>query len=125
MSEIASELHSYLKEYPEAILIREEALQGATKGTIKTIAILHKVVGLSDLYAWASGQREFKEISPRTVKRLITGNANAEKEEVASAQTKYVGEQTYDSDDESDSVACGIAWLILNKYIERKKEEEG
>lgn len=83
LGEIAHELHVYLKEYPEATLIREEALYSTTKGTVKTVAVLHKVVGVSDLYAWASDGREFQEISPLTVKKLITGNAKAEKEEVA------------------------------------------
>lgn len=83
LSEIAHELHVYLKEYPDATLIREEALYASTKGTIKTVAVLHKVVGVSDLYAWACDGREFQEISPLTIKKLITGNAKAEKEEVA------------------------------------------
>ena len=85
LGEIAHELHCYMKEYPEAVLIREEALYASTKGTAKTVAILHKVVGVSDLYAWASGNREFYDISPLTIKKLITGNAKAEKEEVAAA----------------------------------------
>lgn len=122
LGEIAHELHTYLAEYPNAVLVREEALQGATKGTIKTIAVLHKVVGISDLYGWASGNREFCEISPRTIKRLVTGNANAEKEEVAKCQEKYVGKQEYEVDDCSDAVATGIAWLIQKGYIEKKDE---
>lgn len=71
------------------------------------------------MYGWASGNREFQEVSPRTVKRLITGNANAEKEEVAQGLEKYVGKLEYACDDMSDAVAVGIAWLIQKKYIER------
>ena len=121
LSEIAHEIHSYLKDYPDAILVREEALYKATKGTIKTVAILHKVVGVCDLYGWASGNKEFNEISPRTVKRIITGNANAEKEEVAAGLEKYVGKLEYAVDDLSDAVAVGITWLIQKKYIIRIK----
>ena len=124
LSEIVHELHTYLKEYPDAILIREEALQGSTKGTVKTIAVLHKVVGVSDLYGWASGNREFDEIAPRTVKRLITGKPNAEKDEVAKGLEKYVGKLEYECDDMSDAVAVGIAWLIQKKYIEKLPEPE-
>lgn len=123
LGEIAHEIHSYLKDYPDAILVREEALYKATKGTIKTVAILHKVVGVCDLYGWASGNKEFNEISPRTVKRIITGNANAEKEEVAAGQEKYVGKIDYECDDESDAVAVGITWLIKKKYIEKIKPD--
>lgn len=123
LSEIAHELHTYLKEYPDAVLVREEALYKATKGTIKTVAVLHKVVGVSDLYGWASNNREFNEISPRTIKRLITGNPNAEKEEVAAGLEKYVGKLEYETDDESDAVAAGIAYLIQKKYIDKINPE--
>jgi len=49
----------------------------------KTIQVLHKVVGVADLYAWAVGQRTWEEIMPTTIKALLTGDKNAEKEVVA------------------------------------------
>ena len=60
---------------------------------------------------------EFYEIAPTTVKKLLTGSGKASKEEVAEALESYVDCQTYESDDESDALAVGIAWLILNKMI--------
>ena len=54
-------------------------------GTVKTVAVLHKVVGVSDLYGWATGNKEFEELSPTTIKRLVAGNKSASKEEVAAA----------------------------------------
>lgn len=120
LSEIAHELHTYLKEAPDAVLVREAALFSAVGGTVKTVAVLHKVVGISDLYAWATGQKEFEEISALTVKKLLTGDSKASKEEVAAALEKYVGKLKYETDDESDSVACGVAWLIRKKYIDQE-----
>ena len=132
LSEIAHELRRYLEAYPQAILIREAALVTAVLGTVKTVAILHKVVGLSDLYAWGFGNREFCEILPASVKAIVALANDASKEEVAKALEQYVGKQDYACDDESDAVAVGVAWLIQNHYQEyanyqkknKKKKEE-
>ena len=85
---------------------------------MKTIAVLHKVVGISDLYGWAANNKVFEELSPTTIKSLVARNKSASKEEVAAALEKYVGKQEYETDDASDAVAVGIAWLIKNKYLD-------
>ena len=46
------------------------------------------------------------------IKKLLTGNGKASKEEVAAALEKYVGQQNYAVSDESDAVAAGVAFLI-------------
>ena len=117
--EIAKELRSYQQEEPNATLIREEA-QAMVHFSAKTIQVLHKVVGVADQYAWACGQRVFEEIGPKRIKKLLTGDGNAEKTTVASALEKYVGKQQYDFDDMSDAVAVGVAWLLQNKMIDSK-----
>ena len=102
---------------PLAVLVREEALANiATSG--RTVQVLHKVVGVSDLYAWAFRGVEFEEISPKTVKKLVTNDANAEKEVVAAALEQFVGKYEYECDDESDAVAVGVAWLLQQGLIE-------
>ena len=88
----------------------------ATSG--KTVQVLSKVVGVSDLYAWGFGGKEFEDISPKTVKKLVANNDNAEKEEVANALEQFVGKRDYACDDESDAVAVGIAWLIRHGMID-------
>ena len=75
------------------------------------------------MYAWAFGEKEFEEIAPLSVKKSVTGNAKADKEEVARCLESYVGKLEYECDDESDAVAVGIAWLIQHGYIESKFEE--
>ena len=85
------------------------------------------MVGVSDLYAWALGHRKFTEIPPQTVKKAVTNNAKAEKEEVANALEQFVGKHDYACDDESDAVAVGIAHLIEqgmidSPYPEKKKK---
>lgn len=90
----------------------------------KTIQVLHKVVGVADLYAWANQEKVFEEISPKTVKRLVTGDPNAEKDEVAKALEAWVGKQDYACDDESDACAVGIAWLMQRGMIEPPFEKK-
>ena len=89
----------------------------------KTIQILHKVIGVTDLYAWACGNREFNELAPSTIKTTLTGNKDASKDDVAAALKPYVGEQEYATDDESDAVSVGIAWLIKEKMIDSQGPE--
>lgn len=114
LSEIAKELRGYLSSESDLILVRE-------KGFFKFAAetqVLCKVIGVTDLYAWAHGGLEFEELAPLAVKRLVTGNAKATKEDVAKCLEAYVGKLDYKCDDESDAVAVGVAWLIQHQYIE-------
>ena len=83
--EISRALNSYLRKYPDAILVRERALLIVIKGktSVRTISTLHKVVGVSDLCAWSFGKRTFQEVPPRTVKTLVAGDSKADKAAVA------------------------------------------
>ena len=108
-----------LRSQPDAELVREEALRkSGTSASGKVLSILNRVVGVSDLYAWAFGQRQFQEIEAVTVKKKITNDASAEKNEVAEALEQFVGKQEYACDDESDAVAVGIAWLMKQDMID-------
>lgn len=46
---------------------------------------LFKVVGVADLIAWQIRRADYKEISPSVVKKLLTGNGKASKDDVAMA----------------------------------------
>lgn len=104
---------------PLAIIVREAALdkQGGPRNS-RVIEVLHKVIGVVDLYAWALGNRTFDEIHPKTIKKLVANDQLAEKETVAAALKQFVGEREYACDDESDAVAVGIAWLIQKGMID-------
>lgn len=121
---------------PLSVIVREQALdkQGGPRNS-RVIEVLHKVVGVSDLYAWGLGGREFEEVHPKTIKKLVANDQLAEKDAVAAALTQFVGEREYACDDESDAVAVGIAWLIEQGMLDspypppekkttRKKKEE-
>lgn len=72
---------------------------------------LSKVVGIADLVAWQQKRATFYELAPAAIKKLLTGSGKATKDDVAAALERYVGKQYYATDDESDAVAAGIAWL--------------
>lgn len=48
---------------------------------------------------------------------MITGSGKASKQDVADSLERYVGKVQYSTDDESDAVAAGIAWLIGEGYL--------
>ena len=102
-----------------AVIVREQALdkQGGPRNS-RVIEVLHKVVGVSDLYAWGLGGRKFEEIHPKTIKKLVADDQLAEKDAVASALEQFVGKREYACDDESDAVAVGVAWLIENGMVD-------
>lgn len=126
MSEIAHELRRYLIANPIAEVVREQALdkQAGPRGS-RVLEVLHKVVGVSDLYAFGFGGRVFDEIHPKTIKKLVANNQLAEKDEVASALTQFVGEREYACDDESDAVAVGVAWLLQQGLIDNPYAKGG
>lgn len=52
-----------------------------------------------------------------TVKKLITGNAKATKEEIPVGLKKYIGDWNYSCDDESDAMAVAVAWLLKHGFL--------
>ncbi len=112
---ILSAILSFLEGLPDDIdiFVRERAFSRFPHET----QTLHKVVGVADLAAWRYSSDIFQELAPTTIKKLLTGNGKATKEEVAGALTRYVGQQHYATDDESDAVAVGVAWLLQQKLL--------
>lgn len=111
---------------PTAELVREQALdkQGGPRNS-RVIEVLHKVVGVADLYAWSLGGRVFDEVHPKTIKKLVANDQLAEKDVVAKSLAQFVGEQDYACDDESDAVAVGIAWLLQQGMLESPYRKAG
>ena len=112
--QILSEIEEHLSDYTVDVYVRERGLSRFNA----EVQALFRVVGISDLVAWRSSHDAFFELAPASVKKLITGNGKASKEQVASCLETYIGNQDYLSDDESDACAVGIAWLIDNGFLE-------
>lgn len=108
LMDVVREIERYVNKYEGLIPVREK---GFVRYQNETIA-LAKVAGVADIAVWNSLHREFFEMAPVMIKKVVTNDARATKEKVADALADYVGERTYEVDDESDAVAVGIAWLI-------------
>lgn len=114
--EILSEIHHAMESVYGDIFVRERGFSRFAN----EVQTLFRVVGVTELYAWEKYRQEFYELSPMTVKQLITGNGKADKEEVARHLEAYLGPQEYATDDESDVCAVGLAFLIQNGFIQQK-----
>jgi len=106
---------SNLNIMPSCFFVREKSIMHMMTPAERDVT---KVVGLMDFMLL---DREWDEIYPVTVKKLVAGSGKAEKEEVAAALEKYVGKISYKCDDESDATAVAIAWLILHGQLEEKQ----
>lgn len=114
--ELLSGLHSHLVQLSESadVFVREKGFSRFARET----QALYKVVGVADLAAWHAKNEAYHEIAPSMIKKLLTGNGKASKEEVASALEQYVGKLEYAVTDESDAVAAGVAWLIQTNQLQ-------
>jgi len=81
---------------------------------------MFKVIGVVDILLWQQQRAQFQEIAPASVKKQLTGNGRASKQDVADALQPYVGMKRYECDDESDAVAVGIAWLLQYGYLDKQ-----
>ncbi|ABY46794.1 crossover junction endodeoxyribonuclease RuvC [Bacillus mycoides] len=116
LHKIATELKSILIEYqPFDTIIREQGFSRFAK----TTQALFKVVGVSDLVL-----RDYAivEISPTTIKLVMTGDGKADKKEVEKAVRKIMrldDDYIFISDDESDACAIILTHLIQNNIIDK------
>lgn len=108
LNRIALKLRELCKTYPIDVVVKE---RGFTKGHISTQA-LFKVAGVADLMCFSYGHEHIEEYTVASIKKAVTGNGKADKTEVANSLHLYVGEQVYDTDDESDAVAVLVTYCI-------------
>lgn len=78
----------------------------------RTTQILYMVHGVARVISYKKGF-EVEELSPTTVKAKVGGSGKASKEQLADAVRGYFNEELhFKNDDESDSVAVGLCFLI-------------
>lgn len=84
-----------------------------------------EVVGFLNWYIYKfheciHSNKEWYELYPVTVKKEMTGNGKAQKHQVAYELFKYPHcGKNYKTDDESDAVALGLAFLIRHGQIKK------
>lgn len=112
---MTSEIHHWISEGVGSDNIHFVRERGFSRFATETQTI-YKMVGVTDLILWDVAGKSFDQLAPKEVKRLVANNGTAAKKDVCEALPQYVGEQQYKTDDESDAVAVGIAWLLKNGY---------
>ena len=102
------------KKYPCSVLICE---QGFSRFSTSTQAIFKTNGVISYLYY------DVEQIfyPPATVKKIITTRGNAKKDEVANILKLNYPDISYQNDDESDSFAVAITYLLKNEIIKKWK----
>lgn len=113
--QIYNHIKNIYEEHPDLdAVVREKGFSRFPKVTQS----LFKVVGVSDIIAYINKFNTVHEIAPTSVKKFITGNGKASKDDVADSVNTYLGTNiNFKTDDESDAVAVGIAFLIQKKVL--------
>lgn len=124
LREIEIELNRYIRTYRPKHVVRE---RGFSRFPAVTMT-LNKVVGVTDLVAFYEGDiDEINEIAVTSVKKLVTGNGKASKEDVAEAVFRRLQIENTDEyytksgkliDDKTDAMAVGLAYYIEKGLIE-------
>lgn len=114
LDEIYEEACRYIYNMNIAVFASEAAFSKFSRDT----AAINKAHGIMDWMLWHYRNMAHQELSPKAIKKLVTGSGNATKDDVEAALEQYVGKQTYACDDESDATAVAVAWLIENGYID-------
>lgn len=125
LTEIAQKMRQLVELVPKDTpfyLVREKSINNASFGRRSGTAArtgISEVCGVVDLIAWEH-EKEWDEIYPVTIKKLVAGSGKALKEAVAAALPDFIGKQEYHNDDESDAAAVAVAWLIQHNVKEIK-----
>lgn len=90
--------------------------KGFNKFAVATQQI-QRTVGLLLFTLYRNEIEEVAEISPTSVKKAVTGNGKASKDELAEALISYVGEIKYKTNDESDAVGVAIAFAKQKNWL--------
>ena len=100
-------------------------IEAYSYGSVGKLADLGEFGGILKKYIYDSG-KPFDTIEPKSVKKIITGNGNAKKDEVARCVKNFLVDPNveFSTYDESDSVAIGIAYAIKMAEIQESLDNE-
>ncbi|MDQ0976677.1 crossover junction endodeoxyribonuclease RuvC [Neobacillus niacini] len=90
--------------------------KGFNKFAVATQQI-QRTVGLLLFTLYCKEVENIDEIAPTSVKKAVTGNGKATKEQLAEALESYVGVVKYKTNDESDAVGVAIALALQKGWI--------
>lgn len=119
LQQIAIEISRLITQYEPEHYVREK---GFSRFATTTQA-LFKVVGVADYVTHqfaTQAEVRAEEIAPTSVKKMLSGNGKASKEDVAFAVHSVLQLEDKDffaNDDESDAAAVGVAYYMMKGLI--------
>jgi crossover junction endodeoxyribonuclease RuvC len=90
--------------------------KGFNKFAIATQQI-QRTLGVLMITLYSKEIEEFYEISPTSVKKAVSQNGKASKEELANALEKYIGKHKYKTNDESDATGVALALALQKGWL--------
>ena len=108
MSDLYDRFSTFLAPLNLTFYFRERPIMGH----FRDVDRLLRVAGVADLALYNMKRANFYDIYPSSVKKIIGGSGSAQKEAVARGLEMYVGPQEYATNDESDAVGVGVAYLV-------------
>ena len=113
---IDDEIRRLIKEYKPSHVVREKGFSRFPR----TTQALFKVVGCSDRTTFEMTGLEVVEIAPTSVKKIVTGDGKSTKKDVEKAvieRLRIEQDGFFETDDESDAAAVGLAFLIKEGVV--------
>ena len=114
LTDIYEECFKYATNMGITVIVKESAFAKFNRET----AAINKAHGVVDYVLWHYRGIVPEELTAMAIKKDVAGTGRATKEDVDASLEQFVGKLSYSCDDESDAVACAIAWLIENGYID-------
>lgn len=132
LTAIVAGIKAMLSKLPDGAKVTFVRERGFSRFAAETQA-LFKVIGVLDYiltkdiignpkHGWEVSPDFWEEIAPKSIKAIVAGSGNASKEDVRNALPDFVG-GTYATLDESDAVAAGIAYCMMNNLGKRLRGE--
>lgn len=121
LNHIAKEIKALFKKHDYDRVVKEQSFSNSR---IKATQQIFKVNGVWELMTHLADKDDFSELTASTVKKELTGNGRASKEEVAEACLAHfrtiMGDSTlkFNNKDESDAVAVLIAYCRKEGLID-------
>jgi len=112
LAEIYHRLKNLIKKYQPKKIILEEIFFFKNKKTMVKVAMVHGILALlaNDF------DLPLLYLSPLAIKQTITGYGRADKKGVRKMLQQQIKiDQSIKEDDEIDAIACGFAYLLINR----------
>ena len=110
---IESALSRLFCDYQFQAIVKEASFSNQR---IKATQRIFEVLGVINCICYKNGYTDIAELAPTTVKKLVGGNGKCSKDEVKDNLYYYVGWYNYKTEDISDAVAVGIAYLKQKQF---------